>query len=126
MNNVTKIIGSSLLLFLFVTGVTHSARAQAAAKTPGDQTVSFKVSGMCLDCKHRIESAAMDAKGVKKAEWDPQSDVLVLVGSAKMDKQKVALAVSKAGYRSELAPADPKAYAKLPACCQYDSGNEKH
>ena len=125
MTKVTKIISSSLLLFLFITGVSHSARAQAAAKG-GDQTVSFHVSGMCGDCKHRIESAAMDVKGVKKAEWDPQSDMLVLVGSAKMDKQKVADAVAKAGYKSEFAAADPKAYAKLPACCQYDSVIEKH
>ena len=115
-----------LLLFVVVTGVTHSARTQATVKGGGDQTVSFLVFGVCGDCKHRIESAAMDAKGVKKAEWDQQSNILVLVGSAKMDKQKVAETIAKAGYKSELAAADMKAYAKLPACCQYDSGIEKH
>lgn len=91
-----------------------------------DQTISFKVIGTCGMCKDRIESTALDVKGVKKAEWDMQSDMLVLVGSAKMNKQKVADALAKAGHKSELAVADPKGYAKLPGCCQYDSGIEKH
>ena len=126
MKSLSNNILGALLLFLVVTGVTHSARAQAAVKGGGDQTVSFTVYGVCGDCKHRIESAAMDAKGVKKAEWDQQSNILVLVGSAKMDKQKVAETVAKAGYKSEFAAADAKAYSKLPACCQYESGIEKH
>jgi copper chaperone CopZ len=91
-----------------------------------DQTITIMVPGICEMCKARIESAAMDVAGVKKAEWDVKTDTLVLVGSAKMDKQKVADALAKAGYRSELSGADPKAYQKLPACCQYDSGLEKH
>lgn len=76
-------------------------------------------------CKARIESTTMDVSGVKKAEWDMKTDTLVVVGSAKMDKQKIADALAKAGYRSELAAADPKGYKKLPTCCQYDSGAKK-
>jgi copper chaperone CopZ len=106
--------------------VNNSASAQSAKTKPVDQTISFKVFGVCGDCKQRIETAAMDVKGVKKAEWDVKTDVLVLVGSAKMDKHKVAAALAKAGHKSELAEADPKAYSNLPGCCQYDSGVEKH
>ena len=91
-----------------------------------NQTVSVKVYGVCGDCKERIESAALDAKGVKKAEWDIQTDMLVLVGSSKMDKTKVAKAISKAGYKSELAEPDKKGYDKLPGCCQYTEEKEKH
>jgi copper chaperone CopZ len=119
----------NILLAMFCTllmaSLANSVSAQSKAK-PGDQTISFKVSGVCGDCKARIESTAMDVKGVKKAEWDVKTDVLVLVGSAKMDKQKVADALAKAGHKSELAEADPKAYQNLPGCCQYDSGAEKH
>ena len=118
-------IKSILLFALLLTGVSLSAQSKAT-KGGGDQTVSFKVSGVCGDCKSRIESTALDVKGVKKAEWDVQSDMLVLVGSAKMDKQKVADALAKAGHKSEFAEADPHGYAKLPACCQYDAGKEKH
>jgi len=38
----------------------------------------------------------------------------------------VANALAKAGHGSDLAAADPKAYSKLPGCCQYDSGVKKH
>ncbi len=113
----------SLLLILGLTVVTH---AQTKAPKGMEQTISLKVSGVCGECKHRIESTAMDVKGVKKAEWDIKTDMLVCVGSAKMDKQKIADALAKAGHKSDLAAADPKGYANLPACCQYDSGADKH
>jgi hypothetical protein len=128
MNSIQKIYSIIIFSFLFM-GISTSVSAQdkkAKSKTEMDQTVSFKVAGIGGMCKKRIESAAMDSKGVKKAEWDIQTDMLVLVGSKKMDKQKVASSLAKAGYRSEFAKADPKAYAKLPECCQYDSGIEKH
>ena len=118
-----SIIQYSILLSFFFVSLLSCATAQS---TTGDQTITFKVYGVCNDCKDRIEAAAMDSKGVKKAEWDKQSNTLVLVGSSKMTKEKVAASVAKAGYKSELAAADMKAYAKLPACCQYDSGIEKH
>jgi Cu(I)/Ag(I) efflux system membrane fusion protein len=92
----------------------------------GEQTLTLVVPGICEMCKARIESTAMDVPGVKKAEWDMKTDTLVLVGSSKMNLQRVADALAKAGYRSDLAVADPKGYSKLPACCQYDSGAKKH
>jgi len=112
-----------LLSLFFFAGLVSCATAQ---KTTGDQTISFKVYGVCDDCKQRIELAAMDAKGVKKAEWDKQSNVLVLVGSSKMTKENVAASVAKAGYKSDVCAADPKGYAKLPGCCQYVSDDDKH
>lgn len=114
------------LCSFMIMGFVNSSAAQAKSDKNVDQTVSFKVTGICGQCKERIESAALDVKGVKKAEWDIQTDMLVLVGSSKMDKQKVANALAKAGHKSELATADPKGYTKLPGCCQYDSGIEKH
>ncbi|MDQ3015163.1 MAG: hypothetical protein M3R25_00335 [Bacteroidota bacterium] len=110
----------SLVLF-FLIGLISVASAQS-----GDQAISFKVYGVCEDCKNRIELAAMDAKGVKKAEWDKQSNVLALAGSSKMTKENVAAAVAKAGYKSDVMEADPKGYAKLPTCCQYVSDTDKH
>jgi len=126
MNSIHKNIISFILCTIMVVGFSSITSAQAKPAKGVDQTVSFIVYGVCDDCKGRIESAAMDSKGVKKAEWDKQSNMLVLVGSDKMDKKKVAANIAKAGYKSELADADPKGYAKLPGCCQYDSGIEKH
>jgi len=125
MKSIYHIISATFLISVFLIGFSTNAAAQSKA-APKDQTVSFKVFGVCDDCKNRIESAAMDGKGVKKAEWDKQSGILVLVGTDKMDKQKVANLIAKAGYKSDLAEADPKGYAKLPGCCQYETGIEKH
>lgn len=126
MKSVVNNLTAFLLCSFMVIGISYSGSAQTKAVKGMEQTVSFKVTGICGNCKERIESTALDVKGVKKAEWDRQTDMLVLVGSAKMDKQKVANALAKAGHKSELAAADPKGYANLPACCQYDSGIEKH
>jgi sulfite reductase alpha subunit-like flavoprotein len=126
MKTITQKVYTILLCSFMVLGLSFSSSAQAKADKGMEQTVSFKVTGICNDCKQRIESTALDVKGVKKAEWDKQTDMLVLVGSYKMDKQKVANALAKAGHKSELAAADPKGYAKLPGCCQYDGGIEKH
>ena len=126
MKSIYHSISATFLISIFLIGFTTNAVAQSKAAAPKDQTVSFKVYGVCDDCKNRIEMAAMDGKGVKKAEWDKQSGILVLVGTDKMDKQKVANLIAKAGYKSDLAESDPKGYAKLPGCCQYQSGVEKH
>ena len=115
-----------VLLCAFWLTTTADVMAQDKSVKTTDQTVSFRVYGVCGECKERIESTAMDVKGVKKAEWDVRTDTLVLVGSSKMDAQKVALALAKAGHKSDYAAADPKGYTNLPGCCQYDSGAEKH
>lgn len=115
-------------LFIALPTIVSAQKVKAASAgkvEQGDQKVTLVVPGVCGMCKARIESTTMDVSGVKKAEWDQLTDTLVVVGSAKMDKQKVADALAKAGYRSDLAKADPKGYSKLPSCCQYDSGAKK-
>lgn len=126
MKSIFQNIFPIALVILLFTGFSSSVAAQGKSVDSKQQTISLKVFGVCGDCKQRIESTALDVKGVKKAEWDMQSDVLVLIGTKKMSKEKVAAALAKAGHRSELLAADPKGYANLPACCQYDSGVNKH
>jgi mercuric ion binding protein len=131
MKSITQILYSLILGLSLIIGMStslsaqsgtdKSASASSAKSVAGDQTLTLVVAGVCEMCKARIESTAMDVSGVKKAEWDVKTDTLVLVGSSKMDIQKVADALAKAGYRSELAKADEKGYKKLPACCQYDN-----
>jgi periplasmic mercuric ion binding protein len=82
--------------------------------------IEIKVNGNCGDCKERIETAA-DIKGVKSAVWNPDNKILKLVfRNDKTDLNTIKAAVAKAGYSSDGIKADAKAYAKLPACCQYD------
>jgi len=123
MKSLNKNIFSLFIFTLFAFGI-QSVSAQTTAK--GDTTITMLVPGVCGMCKERIESTAMDVAGVKKAEWNIQTDTLVLVGSSKMTKEKVGAALAKAGYRSDVCASDEKAYNKLPGCCQYDSGLKKH
>lgn len=125
MKSINQFIYTGIFSFFLIFGMAVSLSAQSKSKGE-DQTITLTVSGVCGDCKERIESTALDVKGVKKAEWDMQTDILVLVGSSKMDKHKVAKALAKAGHKSNLAAADKKGYAKLPGCCQYDDGIKKH
>jgi copper chaperone CopZ len=125
MKTIQSFLYSGVLMLLFITGASLSVSAQTD-QVKSDQTIAFKVYGVCGECKERIEAAALDTKGVKKAEWDIQTDTLVLIGSSKMDKMKVAKNISKAGYKSEFMPADKKGYDKLPGCCQYVEGADKH
>jgi copper chaperone CopZ len=112
-----------LMLILCCTMTLHAQDNQGA----NIDTVTLQVAGVCEDCKRRIETASYDVPGVKKATWDIESEILTaIINPKKASRQKIADAVALAGYRSELAQADPKAYQKLPACCQYDSGIDKH
>jgi len=108
----------SLFFFLLLSSFAFSQKVE---------TVTLQVAGVCEMCKARIETASYDVAGVKKATWDIESGVLTAVISPKKtSRQKIADALAAVGYRSELAQADEKAYQNLPACCQYDSGIEKH
>ena len=91
------------------------------------ETVTLNVPGVCNMCKARIETSSYDVAGVKSVKWDLETEVLTaVIHKQKASRQKIADALAAVGYRSELAKADPEAYAKLPDCCKYDSGIEKH
>lgn len=112
MNPIFKII-----LFVFI---SKPAFAQNSVKT-----VSFHVTGVCADCKERIENAA-DIKGVKKCSWDKKSRIAtVILDEKKVSQAQVEKAIAKAGYDTEHEKADPAAYTKLPGCCHYkDPANQ--
>jgi copper chaperone CopZ len=118
----TSIQSFTIFTFLFF------ATLLSAQTTDGKySTVTLQVPGVCDMCKARIETTTYDVTGVKEAKWDLETEVLTaVINPKKTSRQKIADALALAGYRSELAEADLKAYNKLPACCQYDSGIDKH
>ena len=103
MKSITQYLICFSLCSMFIMGMQANSFAQtdqtisvAPAETKGgEQTLTLVVPGICEMCKARIESTAMDVPGVKKAEWDMQTDTLVLVGSSKMNLQRVADALAK-------------------------------
>ncbi|HEX4886512.1 MAG TPA: heavy-metal-associated domain-containing protein [Luteibaculaceae bacterium] len=109
-----------LFLSLFVSG------SLLAQEKPTVITEKFQVSGVCDMCKTRIEKAAMYTKGVKKADWNPETGLIeVVYHTGKTNRNAIEQNIAKAGYDTEGAKADAKAYDALPHCCQYKS-NEKH
>jgi len=112
-----------VISFLAFSLVSSDSKAQSTKY----DTVTLQVPGVCKMCKSRIETTSYDIPGVKSVNWDLDTEVLTaVILTKKTSRQKIADALAAKGYRSELAKADADAYQKLPACCQYDSGVEKH
>ncbi len=86
---------------------------------------SFQVWGNCGMCKKTIEAAAQKA-GTKTAEWNKETEQIVVVYDAKklsgdIIQQQIALA----GYDTEKFAADDNAYDNLHECCKYDRKPKK-
>ncbi len=107
-----------ILLFSCIYSASHAQNAVV--------TDSIKVDGNCDMCKKRIEDAAY-TKGVKRADWNKQTHMLVVVYKpAKTDMKKVAAQVAKAGHSSEKAEATREDYERLPDCCHYKTNTCEH
>jgi mercuric ion binding protein len=91
-------------------------RASAQKKTEHIDIVS---STVCDMCKETIEKEMIYEKGVKKVSVDlATSSVHVEYDAKKSTPEKLRAALIKLGYAADGVPGDPKAFAKLPACCQ--------
>jgi periplasmic mercuric ion binding protein len=104
----------SILIFAFTCLFSNDAQAQT------DTTEIISVSGNCEMCKKKIETFAYSFKGVKKAEWSEETNLLTLV----YDKQKtnvlaVQTKIAANGYDTQKVQATDKSFNKLPGCCQY-------
>ena len=81
---------------------------------------SIRVAGNCDMCKKRIEEAA-DLKGVKKANWDPKSQILhISYNPQKITLIQIQEEIAKIGHDTEKFKADSLAFEKLHNCCHYE------
>lgn len=83
------------------------------------ETDKIHVSGVCNECKERIENAAY-LPGVKRAEWNKDSKMLTV--SYKTDKVslvQIEKSIAKAGHDAGDVKATDSAYGQLPSCCAY-------
>lgn len=105
--------------YLFATSLLLLLSISTNAQTKSTET--FKVYGNCGMCKKTIESAALDAKGVKSATWDMEADMITVVfDSSKTDLDKIKTAIAESGYDTDTHRAPDKAYNKLHGCCKYE------
>jgi periplasmic mercuric ion binding protein len=105
-----------ILLILMSTNLSAQSKSKIIKK-------SIKVSGVCGDCKERIEEAVYALKGIKKAEWNKKSHILkVVFVSSKCSQDDIETAIVAIGHDTENKKASDAVYNKLPACCAYRSG----
>jgi copper chaperone CopZ len=105
---------------IFLLNLTNPITATAQTNAPAGMTSKFKVYGNCGMCEKRIEKAAK-IKGVTKADWDGDSQMLTIqFNEKKVTPAKVQKAVAAVGHDTDNDRAKDKVYNKLPDCCQYE------
>lgn len=83
------------------------------------ETQTVHVSGVCDDCKERIENAAY-IPGVKRADWDKHThELTVSFKPEKVSIQQIEQSIANAGHDAGHIHATDSAYLKLPSCCAY-------
>lgn len=106
----------TLILALFM-GMGVSAQEDSQKEDMAYMVVQSTT--VCNMCKTTIEEEMPFVKGVHKATVNLETNEIgVDYNPKKTDKEKIKLAISKLGYQADDVPADQKAFAKLPACCQ--------
>tara|TARA_B100000886_G_scaffold322607_1_gene265736 strand:+ start:3862 stop:4251 length:390 start_codon:yes stop_codon:yes gene_type:complete len=109
-------------LFFLIIFISQSFLVRSQSKTNKKIiNTNFKVLGNCGMCEKKIEAAALNLKGVKKAVWD--IDLLVLqvnYNSKKVSLSEIKQAIADAGYDTETIKTSEEKYNNLHHCCKYD------
>jgi len=80
---------------------------------------TIRVEGVCDMCKERIE-LALDLKGIKFAEWAPETKQLVLVyRNDKIREDEIRKTLAGIGHDNGDFKAKDEVYENLPFCCRY-------
>ncbi len=109
-------------LFILISLFSFSAFAQKDEI----KTETFKVEGNCDMCKKRIEDAAY-IKGVKRADWSPETDLLTITyRTSKTNLETIQKAIAKVGHNAGEVVATEADYTNLPECCQYKTNSCNH
>lgn len=92
------------------------------------EETTFKVGGECNMCKKRIENA-LDVKGVRFAEWNPETETLfVAYKPKKISLDKIHELIAEVGHDTEKVKAKDEVYENIHGCCRYreeTEGNNK-
>lgn len=110
-----------VLVVAFFAFNNANAQSDKSARTIGISTQTFKVNGVCVMCKKRIESSTLLVDGVKSSAWDETTKQLTVKYSAfkKEAVDNVQKKLASVGHDNQSYKADGKAYNALPGCCHY-------
>lgn len=108
-----------IFLVLFVM-LSDNISAQQSEQVSKDTAVVIRVAGSCEMCKERIETVVKGKKGVRTAEWNVNSQqLLVVYNPSVIAIEKIQCNIADAGHDNDFEKARDKVYEKLPACCRY-------
>ncbi len=112
MNRIIKIYLSAVITLF----ISYSGYSQDTKEIVSD---TLDVSGVCGMCEERIENAAL-IKGVKKVEWTPESQKLIVVYRAdKVSLEEIAQSIASAGHDNGLVLSTDDEYDNVHSCCKY-------
>ncbi len=110
---------------LFLAAIALSALVYACGSKASAANASFTTEifcdhcEQCESCKGRVESALLALDGVSAAAMVVEDkSINVTYDAAKLDEQKIKVAISKTGFSAGDVPADPAAYDNLDDCCK--------
>ena len=113
----------TLFVIAFAVFATSTASAQyfnPKLDGPFAATKTFKVSGTCEMCKHRIETAVKGLPGIWSSYWDINSQTLqVTYDRSKQNPDRIEQIVAAAGHDTKKIKAQDYVYTSLPECCHY-------
>ncbi|MFT4062817.1 MAG: heavy-metal-associated domain-containing protein [Edaphocola sp.] len=111
-------------VLLLICNLISPSFGQAAAKDI--VTEKINVSGVCGECKKRIEEAAY-VPGVKRAEWNVATKILtVTYRPSKTTLKNIEEHIAAVGHDAGEVKAKDQDYQKLPGCCAYKEGVKTH
>ncbi len=112
-----RLVKSIYLLILLFSTFTSSS--QVKRQVSKDTAITFKVYGVCVQCKERIEKV-VKGKGVRYAVWNEVSKQLSLIYDPTLTTlDKIENRIVNAGHDLENKKAKNSVYNDLPTCCHY-------
>lgn len=103
----------SLVCFMIVTNLAF-----------GQKNLTIWVGGTCGMCQERIENAAMQLQGVKKASWDLNTNLLTLKITSDFYEDDLHTHLNSVGHDTEVSKATDEVYENLHGCCKYRDEND--
>ena len=81
---------------------------------------TFEVLGNCDMCKKKIQNAEIKLRGVKKAMWSTEEQILTIkYNPEKISLEKIKQSIADDGYDTDDIKATQEAYDNLHYCCKY-------
>ena len=118
-----KQLFSVLILLVVVSFAKAQVSKMYNSKLDGPFTTvkTIKVDGVCEMCEHTIEGALKKSPAIYFADWDEDSQLLLVKYNRTMiSAQKIEEMVAATGHSTTHVKADSNAIKALPECCKHD------